>query len=107
MNSEFNEILIIRMLYRFLLSLIFYLFSITCFANNIELPDIGDSAGNISPAEEYRTGKAVIRNIRHAGGVLDDPLIQGYLNEFGYRLVASSETQQPFHAVILHIWHTT
>jgi predicted Zn-dependent protease len=90
------------MCYRFLLPLFFYLFSITCFANNIILPDIGDNAGNISPAEEYRTGKAVIRNIRRAGGVLDDPLIQGYLNELGYRLVASSESQQPFHFFLIN-----
>ena len=89
------------MLYRFLLSLAFYLTSTICFANNIVLPDIGDNAGNISPAEEYRTGEAVIRNIRRAGGVLDDPLIQGYLNELGYRLVAPSETQQLFHFFLI------
>lgn len=89
------------MLYRFLLSLFVYLFSITSFANNIVLPDIGDSAGSISPAEEYRTGEAVIRNIRRAGGVLDDPLIQGYLNELGYRLVAPSETQQVFNFFLI------
>jgi predicted Zn-dependent protease len=65
------------------------------------LPDIGDNAGNISPAEEYRTGEAVIRNIRRAGGVLDDPLIQGYLNELGYRLVAPSESQQLFHFFLI------
>lgn len=89
------------MLYRFLLLLFFSIFSIACFANNIVLPDIGDNAGNISPAEEYRTGEAVIRNIRRAGGVLDDPLIQGYLNELGYRLVAPSETQQLFHFFLI------
>ena len=90
------------MFYRLLLSLFFFLFSITCFANNITLPDIGDSAGSISPAEEYRTGEAVIRNIRRAGGVLDDPLIQAYLNELGYRLIAPAETQQPFHFFLIN-----
>lgn len=89
------------MLYRFSLSLLLYLFSTITIADNIALPDIGDSAGNISPAEEYRTGEAVIRNIRHAGGVLDDPLIQGYLNELGYRLVAPSESQQTFHFFLI------
>jgi predicted Zn-dependent protease len=90
------------MFYRLLLSLFFFFFSITCFANNITLPDIGDNAGNVSPAEEYRTGKAVIRNIRRAGGVLDDPLIQDYLNELGYRLIAPAETQQPFHFFLIN-----
>lgn len=89
------------MFYRFLALLFFSLFSIVCLANSIVLPDIGDNAGNISPAEEYRTGEAVIRNIRRAGGVLDDPLIQGYLNELGYRLVAASESQQPFHFFLI------
>jgi len=89
------------MFYRFQYFLFLYLFSIACFANNIILPDIGDNAGNISPAEEYRTGEAIIRNIRRAGGVLDDPLIQGYLNELGYRLVAPAETQQPFHFFLI------
>lgn len=89
------------MLYRFLFSLFLYSFSILSYANNIVLPDIGDNAGNISPAEEYRTGEAVVRNIRRAGGILDDPLIQGYLNELGYRLVAPSESQQLFHFFLI------
>ena len=87
--------------YRFLIPLTFFLFSLSSYADNIVLPDIGDSAGNISPAQEYRTGEAVIRNIRHAGGVLDDPLIQEYLNELGYRLVAPSESQQLFHFFLI------
>lgn len=89
------------MLYRFLFSLFLYSFSMLSYADNIVLPDIGDNAGNISPAEEYRTGEAVVRNIRRAGGILDDPLIQGYLNELGYRLVAPSESQQLFHFFLI------
>lgn len=89
------------MFYRLLLPFLFYLFSITSFADNIALPDIGDSAGNISPAEEYRTGEAVVRNIRRAGGVLDDPIVQGYLNELGFRLVAPSESSQLFHFFLI------
>lgn len=86
---------------RLLTPFLLYLYSSLLAANNIVLPDIGDNAGNVSPAEEYRTGEAVIRNIRRAGGVLDDPLIQGYLNELGYRLVAPSESQQPFHFFLI------
>lgn len=89
------------MLYRSLTSLTFILLFNTSFANNLELPDIGDNAGNISPAEEYRTGEAVIRNIRRAGGVLDDPLIQDYLSELGFRLVAPSESQLRFHFFLI------
>lgn len=89
------------MFYRFLLYLILSLTSIHAYPDNIDLPDIGDNAGNISPLEEYRTGEAVIRNIRRAGGVLDDPIIQDYLNELGFRLVAHSESQQLFHFFLI------
>lgn len=87
---------------RLLLPLFLCLLSPYSFANSISLPDIGDSAGTISPAEEYRTGEAVIRNIRRAGGVLDDPLSHDYLNDLGYRLVAASETQQPFNFFLIN-----
>lgn len=89
------------MLYRSLFYLLLSLISIVSNADNIDLPDIGDNAGNISLVEEYRTGEAVMRNIRRAGGVLDDPIIQGYLNELGYRLVSHSETQQLFHFFLI------
>jgi predicted Zn-dependent protease len=77
-------------------------FSSGSLANSIILPDIGDNAGNVSPAEEYRTGEAVIRNIRHAGGIIDDALIQEYLDELGYRIVATSEAQQSFHFFLIN-----
>jgi len=85
------------------LAILFSLISLSTMssANNIVLPDIGDNAGAISPAEEYRTGEAVIRSIRQSGGILDDPLIQEYLNELGYRIVAPSETLQPFHFFLI------
>jgi len=90
------------MFYRFLLYLlIISLASINVHADNIDLPDIGDNAGEISPLEEFRTGEAVIRNIRRAGGVLDDPIIQDYLNELGFRLVAHTETQQLFNFFLI------
>ena len=88
--------------HRFLLLITFYIFSAVSLANDIDLPDIGDNAGHISPAEEFRTGEAVIRNIRRAGGILADPLIQNYLNELGYRLVAPSESQQLFHFFLIN-----
>lgn len=103
LDINFYEITYIKVtiFYRLLPPLIFSLFSMVCSANTIDLPDIGDSAGNISPFEEYRTGEAVIRNIRRVGGVLDDPLIQDYLNELGFRLVAPSESQQRFHFFLI------
>ncbi|HEB55039.1 MAG TPA: M48 family peptidase [Gammaproteobacteria bacterium] len=62
-------------------------------AQQIELPEIGASgAASVTPTEEYETGKAVVRNIRRAGGVLDDPLIHEYINNLGYSLIANSDS---------------
>ncbi len=64
-------------------------------AEAIALPEIGASgAALVSPIEERRTGEAVVRNIRRAGGILDDPLVTDYLNFLGYRLVSHSDTAQ-------------
>lgn len=70
-------------------------------ADNIILPDIGDNAGNVSAIEEYRTGEAVIRNIRRAGGIIDDSLSQSYLNDIAFRIVAATGSQQPFHFFLI------
>jgi len=62
-------------------------------AQQIELPEIGGSgAASVTPTEEYETGKAVMRNIRRAGGVLDDPLVHEYINNLGYSLIANSDS---------------
>ena len=62
----------------------------------IALPEIGQSGGAlVTPGEERRAGEAVVRNIRRAGGILDDPLVNDYLNHLSYRLVSTSDTQHP------------
>ncbi len=64
-------------------------------AEGIALPEIGASgAALVSPAQERHTGEAVVRNIRRAGGILDDPLVTDYLNYLGYRLVSHSDSLQ-------------
>jgi predicted Zn-dependent protease len=90
------------MLYRLrlpllLLSLLtFTLSGIARASQQIALPEIGQSGGAIvTPEEERRTGEAVVRNIRRAGGILDDPLVNDYLNHLSYRLVSNSDTQHP------------
>lgn len=90
------------MLYRLRLPLLLFLLlsltlpGITHASQQIALPDIGQSGGAIvTPEEERRTGEAVVRNIRRAGGILDDPLVNDYLNHLAYRLVSNSDTQHP------------
>jgi predicted Zn-dependent protease len=54
------------------------------------LPDLGDdSQSTLGPQQERKLGEAVVRQIRAAGGYLDDPEINDYLNELGHRLVAA------------------
>ncbi len=62
------------------------------------LPDLGDSSQvAFSPAQERKVGEAIMRQIRAQGGYLQDPEVNDYLNELGYRLqVASGDTRQDF-----------
>ena len=67
-------------------------------AQDGRLPDIGSSAGElIDPAMEANYGAYTLYELRRRGLVLDDPLVDGWLQATGYRLAASSETpRQPF-----------
>jgi len=54
------------------------------------LPDLGDpSQALLSGAQERKLGESVMREIRSSGGYLNDPEVNGYLNELGNRLVTA------------------
>jgi predicted Zn-dependent protease len=56
------------------------------------LPDIGSSAGEIlSPAQEKMYGEMTLRELRRYGLLLEDPLVEAYFQNLGFRLVARSE----------------
>jgi len=76
----------------------------TAFAQQINLPDIGDSGAALVTLEEERlTGEAVLRNIRRAGGLIEDPILVEYINRLGHRLVAASiDKKTPFHFFIVN-----
>ena len=58
-------------------------------AENVDLPELGIKGGaTITPADEYRTGATVVRNIRNAGLIVDDPILTDYLNHLGYQLLS-------------------
>jgi predicted Zn-dependent protease len=67
-------------------------------AQESRLPDIGSSAGEvISPAQQTEYGAITLSQLRRFGYVLEDPLIDGWLQSMGTRLVVSSELpKQPF-----------
>jgi beta-barrel assembly-enhancing protease len=69
----------------------------------LKLPDIGSSAGGIlSPEEGKQIGEQMYYQLRGQNAVLDDPLIEEYIESLGYRLVAHSERpEQEFHFFVV------
>jgi predicted Zn-dependent protease len=58
-------------------------------ADDIKLPDMGSPADAVlSKSEENRFGRAIMAQIRLSGQVVEDPLINEYINEIGHRLAA-------------------
>ena len=58
-------------------------------AEQINLPDIGESAGTLlTPEQEQLMGKEFMRSVRASLTLLDDPLIEDYLQSLGERLVS-------------------
>ena len=56
------------------------------------LPDLGDAAqAALSPAQERKLGDATVQQLRAAGGWMNDPEVNDYLNELGHRLIAASK----------------
>ena len=62
------------------------------------LPDLGDaSQADFSPMQERKLGETIIRQLRAAGGYMNDPEVNDYLNELGHRLIAAStDVKQDF-----------
>ncbi|MFN7552334.1 MAG: M48 family metalloprotease [Pseudomonadota bacterium] len=60
--------------------------------DDLRLPDIGSSAAAIiTPQQERQIGEQMLRSLRGARAVADDPLLDEYLSAMGYRLVSHSE----------------
>ncbi|NBS63329.1 MAG: M48 family peptidase [Betaproteobacteria bacterium] len=58
-------------------------------AQPAELPRLGDAAGDqLSPLAERRLGESIMREIRRARALLDDPELTDYLNRLAARLAA-------------------
>jgi len=67
-------------------------------AQENRLPDIGSSAGSLlGPVQQREYGQMYLSQLRHYNYVLDDPLVDGWLQGVGNRLAAASDKpQQPF-----------
>jgi predicted Zn-dependent protease len=67
-------------------------------AQESRLPDIGSSAAELlSPVKQEQYGSMMLAQLRHYDYILQDPLIDSWLDSLGSRLSASSDRpQQPF-----------
>lgn len=72
-------------------------------ADEIRLPDMGDSTGTlISPAQEKALGDSFFRSIQSQLDISNDPEVQRYIQSIGYHLVANSDTPNyPFHFFVV------
>jgi beta-barrel assembly-enhancing protease len=60
-------------------------------ADDLQLPDMGSPADAIlSKNEEAQLGRAIMRELRRSGRVVEDPQITEYINEIGHRLAAQT-----------------
>lgn len=67
-------------------------------AQDSRLPDIGSSAGELlSPAKQEQYGAMMLAQLRHYDYLLEDPLVDSWLDALGARLAANSDQpRQPF-----------
>ncbi|NOQ15214.1 MAG: M48 family metalloprotease [Methyloprofundus sp.] len=72
-------------------------------ADDIVLPDMGDSTGTlISPAQEKILGESFFRSIRSQLEISYDPDVQNYIQSIGQNLVANSDNPtQPFYFFVV------
>jgi predicted Zn-dependent protease len=70
---------------------------VTMFAAN-NLPDMGNSVDEVlSPSDEARLGREVMSQLRGMHALLDDPLVDRYLQGVGQRLASqSTSAEDPF-----------
>jgi len=60
-------------------------------ADDIKIPDMGSPADAIlSKTTEAQIGRAIMRNIRLSGKIVEDPQITEYINEIGHRIAAQT-----------------
>lgn len=61
-----------------------------------DLPDLGNSSNAaLSPAQEYELGVSIMKEIQAAMVISQDIIVSEYLQEIGYRLIATNGGYQP------------
>jgi predicted Zn-dependent protease len=63
-------------------------------AAEVNLPDIGSPADAVlSKNAEAQLGRAIMREIRASGDLVEDPQVTEYINEIGHRIAAQANTE--------------
>lgn len=67
------------------------------------LPDMGTTAGDtLSINQELTMGDYYVRQLRGSAPIIDDPLLSGYINRLGMRLVSQANSvRTPFHFYLI------
>ncbi len=61
-----------------------------------QLPELGSpGAAVLSPEQEYRLGRAWLRNLRTQVNLLEDPMVLDYVEHLVYRLASHSDLEEP------------
>ncbi|MCO6537676.1 MAG: M48 family metallopeptidase [Gilliamella sp.] len=73
------------------------------YADNINLPDIGTAAATtLSIGQEMEMGDYYMRMLRASAPIINDPVLNQYINDLGKKLVSKSESvKTPFHFYIM------
>lgn len=71
---------------------------------NDQLPDIGTSAGStLSIGQEMQMGDFYVRQLRGSAPLINDPLLNQYINSLGMRLVSHADSvKTPFHFYLIN-----
>jgi len=85
------------------LSLLGQFIQIPAYADNTNLPDLGDeSLAVISPAQEHKLGEDFMRQARRTLAFVDDPELNQYIQSLGQKLAShSDDPQQSFRFFII------
>ena len=76
--------------------------SLCSYSADINLPLLGDSSsGIVSKQQEYKLGKSWLQAFRRHVQLHDDPLLQSYLEQLSYDLVAHSELEDTRLTIVL------
>ena len=72
---------------------------VTAGSPNPELPDIGTPADAVlTNSEEYQVGSMIMRQLRDGGELVDDPVLNQYIQDIGSKLAAhAQEGNRVFH----------